>query len=272
MKSSIAAAVWPTTIALVIVGMLGGCAPAVYPPHSHSASPRTATPHTSPTPTPTRTPLGTAAALGPMPATALFRITATATASDGAVADLVETVFEPSAATTADTNLLTTECNYPGAADLQGQPTWQEQYPHPLFVTTTITSTLRPGSRAWSAADEVVFGFLGSSAFSGSYTGFQADCSPGLLVIPGVVHGVAPVDSSSPMDGPTGWASGNGQYGFVGGGADAAQQDLGGTAVISNCAIEVSHAAKTASSVAQSWATHGVAPGAECSFSGPSPA
>jgi hypothetical protein len=151
-------------------------------------------------------------------------------------------------------------------------PTWQEQYPNPLFVTTTISATMRQGSRAWSASDQVVFGFLGSSAYSGSYTGFQADCSPGLLGIPGSVHGVAPVDASDPIDGPTGWASGNGEYGFGGGGGGGDQQDLGGTAAISDCAIEVSQSAKTQSSVAQGWAEHGAAPGDGCSFSGPSPA
>jgi hypothetical protein len=270
MKRSTVATVGPLTIALLVVAMLGGCAPAVYPTHSHSGSHATSTSQHTPTPTPR--PLGTPAALGPLPANALFRITATATASDGAVADLVETVFAPAGATAADTTLLNMQCNYPGAPDLQGQPTWQEQYPSPLFVTTTIASTERHGSRPWSTADQIVFGFLGSSAYSGSFTGFQADCSPGLLVIPGTVHGVAPVQSSDPINGNTGWASGNGEYGFSGGGADPGQQDLGGTAVISDCAIEVSHAAKTESSVAQSWAEHGVAPGEDCSFSGPSPA
>lgn len=106
-------------------------------------------------------------------------------------------------------------------------------------MTTTITSTLRPGSRAWSADDEVVFDFLGSSAYSGAVTGFQADCSPGLMVIPGSVHGVAPVLSSDPIGGNTGWASGNGQYGFGGGGQNPGQQDVGGTATISEGVLKI---------------------------------
>lgn len=273
MKKSYLATGSATVIALAIIVALTGCAPPTRPTQTGSSSPLS-TPHSSPTRT--SPPAGSPGALGPLPANALFRITATATASNGAsngaVVDLVETVFAPSAATATDTALLNVQCNYPGAPDLQGQPTWQDQYPSPLSVTTTITSKVRHGSHAWSAADQVVFGFLGSSAYSGAFTGIQADCSPGLLVIPGTVHGVAPVLSSDPIGGNTGWASGNGEYGFSGGGQDPGQQNVGGTAVISDCGIEVSAAAKAASSVAQSWATHGSVPGDGCSFSGPSPA
>ena len=269
MKSFTFAAPISVTIAVVVVATISGCAPPTGTAHTGTSS-HPSTPHVSPTPT--STPGGSAANLGPLPANALFRISATATASDGAVADLVETVFQPSGATAADTALLNMQCNYPGAPDLQGQPTWQEQYSSPLFVTTTITSTLRSGSRAWWTDDEIVFGFLGSSAYSGAWTGFQANCSPGLLVVPGTVHGVAPVLSSDPIDGTTGWASGNGEYGFGGGGQDPRQQDVGGTALISDCTIEVSASAKAASSVAQSWAEHGAQTADGCSFSGPSPA
>jgi hypothetical protein len=269
MKSSTRAAPIAVTIAVLVVATISGCAPPTgttpSPTSSHSSTPQA-------TPTATHTPGGSAPDLGPLPANALFRISATATASNGAVADLVETVFQPSGATAADTALLNMQCNYPGAPDLEGQPTWQEQYPNPLFVTATITSTLRSGSRAWSTDDEIVFGFLGSSAYSGAWKGFQAACSPGLLVVPGTVHGVAPVPSSDPIDGTTGWASGNGEYGFGGGGQDPGQQDVGGTTVISDCTIEVSASAKATSSVAQSWAEHGAQAADGCSFSGPSPA
>jgi hypothetical protein len=88
MKTSILGALVPTTMVVLRVGMLGGCAPATVPTHTGSSS-HTIAPSASPTPT--SAPDGSSAALGPLLANTLFRITATATASDGAVADLVET-------------------------------------------------------------------------------------------------------------------------------------------------------------------------------------
>jgi hypothetical protein len=250
-KHSALAAGLATGVVVAVMIALTGCAPVVRP-HPKSIARPSSTATTAPAPTPSPT----ASSLGPLPANALFRITATATASDGAVADLVQTVYQPTAQTAADTTLLNSECNYPGVPDLQGNPDWQTQYSSPLFLRTTMTSTLEPGTTAWSTDDTVLFAYAENvSAYSGSYLGFEAYCAPGSLVIPGTVHGVAPVPSSNPAGAPLGWASTVGAYGFDGGGNAQDNTDLGGTAVIGNCAIELNAAATAAGPAIAAWAT-----------------
>jgi hypothetical protein len=225
-------------------------------------------PHTS---RPTASSLATAPARGPLPANALFRITATATASNGAVSDLTETVFQPAAPTVIDTALLDSQCNYPGVPTLKGQPTWESRYPSPLFVTTTITSTVRDGSRAWSPDEKVIFYFLGTAAYSGAYSGFEAYCAPGILHVPGSIHGVAPVPGADPIGGSFGWANKFGSYGFNAGGNYPVTPVVGGTAIVSDCAIELSATAKAASGVAAAWATQPFVLANGCRFSDPVP-
>ncbi len=216
-------------------------------------------------------PIASASASGPglLPATALFRITATARAQNGAVADLVETVFQPVVPTAVDTALLDSQCNYPGVQSLEGQPSWESVYPRPLFVVTTITSAVRAGSPAWSPDDEVIFYFLGIAAYSGSFAGFEAYCAPGIVRVPGRIHGVAPVPGADPVGGASGWASEIGSYGFDGGRNDPVAPVVGGTAIVSDCAIQLSAAAKAASPVAAAWATQPFVLVDGCRFSDP---
>ncbi|HEY5229441.1 MAG TPA: hypothetical protein VIJ11_00930 [Galbitalea sp.] len=265
MKNSTVTAGVASAIALAVIVVLAGCAPAVLPkakvghphpaPSTHSASAPTA----SPTPTPVD--------LGPLPANALFRITATVTEPGGASADLVQTVFAPAAPTASDTALLNTQCN------IAGQPTWQSNYTSPQYVTTTIKATLHRGSPAWSASDQVTAYFIGAtSAFSGAYVVAQADCAPGYITIPGTIHGVAPVDASNPALGTYGWASVFGDYGFDGGGNDPGALDSSGTGVVNNCHIEESAAATAASPIVAAWLTQTFVLANGCDFTGPNPA
>jgi hypothetical protein len=224
-------------VAAALVSMLCGCT--------------TSSAHTS---HPTPGPLAAAPSLGPLPDTALFRITAAAKAPNGAVADLVETVYQPIAPTAKDVALLDSQCNYPGVPSLNGQPTWESAYPSPLIVATTITAIVRAGSPAWSRNEKVIFYFLGTAAYSGAYTGFEAYCAPGIIGVPGTIHGVAPVPGSDPVGGSFGWANKFGSYGFNGGGNYPVTPVAGGDAIVSDCAIQLSAAAKAASTVAAAWA------------------
>ncbi len=239
--------------AVVVVAVLCGCTSLT----PHGTQPIASAPASGP---------------GPLPATALFRVTATARAENGAVADLVETVFQPVAPTAVDAALLDSQCNYPGVQSLKGQPSWESVYPSPLFVVTTITSAVRAGSPAWLPDDEVIFYFLGTAAYSGSFAGFEAYCAPGIVRVPGRIHGVAPVPGGDPVGGASGWASEIGSYGFDGGRNDPVAPVVGGTAIVSDCAIQLSAAAQAASPVAAAWVTQPFVLADGCRFSDPNPA
>jgi hypothetical protein len=263
MKSSILGAIVPATIVVLVVAMLGGCAPATTSKHEGGSGHPSSHGTNSPTPSPT----ATAPDLGPLPANALFRITATVTEPGGATSDLVQTVFAPAAPTASDTALLNAQCN------LDGEPTWQSNYTNPLYVTTTVTATLRPGSKPWAVDDQVASYFLGgASAFSGAYEGAQAPCADGYITIPGTMHGVAAVDSSDPAMGTYGWASQFGDYGFDGGGNYPAAEESSGTGVVGNCAIEESDAAKALGGVIEGWLTQPFDSQYGCVFQGADPA
>ena len=265
MKNSILTSGSVTLVALGLIVALAGCAPAVHPgsktgngnPASNGSAAASATPSATPT----------AAGLGPLPANALFRITATVTEPGGAKADLVETVFAPAAPTASDTALLNAQCNFPG------DPGWAANYANPLYVTATITATLHPGTHAWSADDGVAAYFSGSAAaFSGDYHVAQADCADGNISIPGTIHGVVPVDASNPSTGTYGWAGPMAGYGFDGGGNFPGDANSGGTGVVKDCVIEESAAATAASPVVEGWLTQPFDIQSGCRFIGPSPA
>jgi len=251
-------------IALSALPALTGCAPAVHPhPHPHPSAGHTSVASAGPTTTPTPT----ASAAGALPPNALFRITATVTEPTGASARLVQIVFAPSAPTASDTALLNAQCNQ------AGQPTWQSAFVNPEYVTTTITATHVAGTPAWPASDQVAAYFMGStSAYSGGYTVAQADCAPGYITIPGTMHGVGAVETSSPATGANGWAGDFGQYGFDGAGNAPGSPGQSGTGVVSDCAIQESAAAQATSSVVAGWLTQPFDPQAGCSFLGAGPA
>ncbi len=252
-------------LGLAVLAGLSGCVhtdPMVMVTPASHKSPTASAPTSSPTPSPSVS--------AGLPANALLKITATVSASNGAAADLTQIVYAPAPLSAADSALLDAQCNYPGIPDFQGQPTCESSFPSPLGVTTPITSTLHAGSPAFSTEDGILFFFLGPSAYSGSYLGFEAYCSPGLVVAPGTIHGVAPVPSSDPIGGNFGWASANGYYGFTGGGNAPGGPDLGGTAVVTNCTIQASAAAKAAAaSVVNGWLARAVDPTQGCVWAGP---
>ena len=216
---------------------------------------------------PTQGTLAAAPSRGPLPDTALFRITATAKAPNGAIADLVETVYQPATPTAMDVALLDSQCNYPGVPSLKGQPTWESTYPNPLAVTATITSTVRTGSPAWSPNEKVIFYFLGTAAYLGAYSGFEAYCAPGILGVPGTIHGVAPVPGGDPVGGSFGWANKFVSYGFNAGDNYPVTPVVGGDAIVYDCAIQLSAAAKAASTIASAWADQPFVLADGCRFS-----
>jgi hypothetical protein len=260
MQRTILTATLMAAAAVLTLASLSGCSsptPAHTSSHEHAGSgnPGQATqPTKTATSTPTVAP--TPAGPAPLPANALFSISATVTASNGATADLVQTVYKPIASNAADIALLNSECNYPGQPDLQGQPTWQSQYPNSLYLDVTITATMHAGSPAFLPADAVNFGYGGgASAYSGAYQTFEAYCAPGYITIPGTIHGVGTVPMSDPAHALWGWAANPAQYGFFGGGNDPGEPDSGGTAVVSNCVVRLSADAKAAGPSIAAWAS-----------------
>jgi hypothetical protein len=227
-----------------IVMMLAGCVAAG--PSSTPAPTGTAT--NSPSPTPAAAPTPT-----PLPGNGLFQINAVATASNGAIADLVEIAYLPTAAAAGQTALLDSQCNYPGDPAAQGQPSWESQYPRTVYLNTTITATARAGTPAWpNSTDPVAFSFLPVSAYTGAFSVLQAQCAAGAITVPGTVTGVAPLWGSNPAHGPYGWATPLGSYGFNGGGNDPGGP-LSGNTVISDCAVQLSPTATSAG--VGGWAT-----------------
>jgi hypothetical protein len=241
---------------ILLLGALGGCAAKVTGGTSASKSkpdagslshPSTTAKPKAPTASATATPAGPP----PLPANALFQISATVKASsNGATADLIQTVYKPAPQNATDVALLNFECNFGGSEN------WAALYPNSLFLDTTMVATLRPGSPAFLPDDQVDFQYSwGANAYSGDWAPFEAACSPEFIKIPGTVHGVATVPSSDPVHGTYGWANNPSAYGFWAGGNQPGTPDSGGTAVVSNCVIQLSAAAISAGPVVAAWAT-----------------
>ncbi|HEX4059249.1 MAG TPA: hypothetical protein VHX87_13155 [Galbitalea sp.] len=248
---------------LVAATALSGCSPAVHTPagtgghgsggtnHSHGASP-SSTPIATPTPTPTATATPFPASLGPLPANALFRITAQGIQPNGATVDLVQTVFAPTTGNAADTALLNKQCNF------SGSPTWQSLFPGgSLVVDSTLTATLDPTTPAFNTHASIGTSFdFTADAFSGAYETAQAPCAPGYIGLPGTMHGVGAVLKSNPAHGYWGWASANATYGFFGDGNDPGDPNGGnGDTIVKNCAVQVSPAALSAAPTLAAWKT-----------------
>jgi hypothetical protein len=178
-------------------------------------------------------------------------------------------VYNPIPQDAADVALLNNQCNYPGQPDFQGQPTWQKQVPGALLVTGDLTATLHSGSPAFdNNADFVLFGFPGApGAYAGQYGVFESYCDSGYLQIPGTVHAVAPVSASDPVHASFGRAAtSGGSYGFSGGGNLPGDPDLGGTAVVKNCSIQMSATAIAAGPKEAAWATQPYVTELGCSY------
>jgi hypothetical protein len=241
---------------VLVVGALSGCATAAPSAQAaggshHSTTAVTSAPPTSAAPTPTPTPTPTWPPT--LPANALLQITATVTAPGGASANLVQTVWMPAPITAAQKTTLTAACPGEGVGSV-GSP-WLNNYKGAWVITTTMTATLNPGTTAWdNTKNGVLANFMGSADFTGAWSGFEAACSPGFIVIPGVQNAIAPIQGVNPSGQSYGWAGEFAGYGFYGGGNDPGSPDLGGNAVVSHCTVQLSSAA-AAVPTAAAWAT-----------------
>ena len=235
-------------VAAIGVMSLTGCAP--HPsstPSAHAAGP-SATPTPTPTPTPT---------LPTLPADVLFQITATATAPNGAVARLIETVHAPVTATTsqtADEAQLNNECD----------PGWQDGFSPLRYLVADISTSVVSGT--WDSHDVVATDMASYPVWTGDQKPFQAFCASALPYIPGAARAVSPV-SGGPSDSAGGWAIF--RYGFgvptdPSAGASPGASDV----VLSKCGVQLGSAAKT-SVFAGTWPTSAqTSNGLSCFFGG----
>lgn len=230
----------------LLVALTAGCSgggPTTLPdtqPESSPSKTTTATPDPDETPVPV-----------PLPDNALFRITAVATGSNGAIVDLVETVYQPVTPTAADTAKLLAECtegnltaNYPNMAVMYGEASW----------------TLRAGSVDWVDYSPMGVGLIMSnySVWTGSfvYPEFTGCGGATPAIVPSTAVGIAPL---SPASDPVGVSGGhgwyNGVYGFqVTYDGDASNDTpIEQTVFISDCALELSDAAKAAHPLVAAW-------------------
>lgn len=258
----------PALVAVLAgAAVLSGCAPAANPSHgqSHhaasggSSSGSSTAPSATPTPTPTPFPQS----LGPLPANALFRITAKGVQPNGATVDLVQTVFAPTAPNAADTALLNAQCNF------SGSPTWQSQFSGPVvYLDTTFTATIDPTTPTFNTKASIASYFdLGTAAFSGDFQVAQAACAPGYMGVPGTQHGVAVEPASDPVHSDWGWANPNSGFGFYGD-ANATGEVDGpvGITVVQDCAVQLSAAALAAAPALAAWQSQPYVKSNSCSY------
>ena len=232
--------------AAVALLCLTACAPHPAPSSTaHAGSTKTATP--SGTPTPTAPPLAT---------DVLFRITVTATAPNGAVAKLTETVHAPVDATDQqadDETQLDNECD-----------SWRTAFSTTQFVVGEVSAIVVSGS--WDPNQVVAADMAGYPVWQGDQRPYQAFCASALPSIPGGARAVSPVGGDD-ADTNGGWAIY--RYGFgvptdPSAGDSPAPSDL----VLSHCSIQLGAAAHD-SVFASSWpASAQTDKGLSCFFGG----
>ena len=246
----------PLFIAAVAVALLAGCGPST-PPSSDESS--------SAEPTASSTPTGEPVVeKEPLPENALFRVTVVATGSNGAVADLVQTVYLPLKPTAAESAALFADCSTANLTD---------NYPDLAVIHGEVSFTLRQGSPAW-----VDYSPTGVGIFMSNYSMWDADYAPtpftgcfgaAAMVIPSTGTGMAPI---SPWSDPAGDVGGmgwyNGSYGFSLTYDGDAQEDtpFEQTVFFTECAIEVSDAAIAAQPLVASWPTQAQPSTYACAF------
>lgn len=175
------------------------------------------------------------------------------TAPGGASADLVQTVWMPAPITAAQKAILNAKC--PDQDEYEVGAPWLNDYKSAWIISSTMTATLNPGTTTWdNTKNGVLANFMAMGNFTGAYEGFEAECSPGFITIPGVQQAIAPIQGVNPSGQNWGWAGEFADYGFYGGGNDPGSPDLGGTAVVSHCAVQLS-ATAAANATAAAWAT-----------------
>ena len=253
-------------IAILVVGTLAACAPASTKPpvaQSHSVPSLPPKPAASTTPTPAASASPEPPAADPLPANALLRVRGVATGSNGAIADLVETVYLPLAPTSAEIATLTDVCRYMG---------FPADYPNPAVIHADFSFTLRAGSPGWVDYSPMGVGanLTNDAAFSGSFVQPDAvGCSTtGPISIPSIASGFAPLSPATDPAGPLGGLGYyNAFYGFHvtydGDGESAVAQ----TVWLSECTLEVSPAAIAGAPKMADWpATTQPTSGYECGF------
>ena len=216
-------------VLLVALALTGCTTPAGDPAPSEAADSSSPVPEETETTDP----------VDPVDPTVLFTISVTATAPDGASADLTQTVYKPVAATTqqaADEAALDGECDG-----------WRAAYPSPQYLVSDITVTdTSPAGSSWQHSVAVV-SMNGWPTFTGEVDSFMAYCAS-VQVNLGASRGVTPVGGTADSSG--GWATF--EYGF--GIATEAGTDVPGPddTVLSDCTIELSADAQ-ASAIASAW-------------------
>jgi hypothetical protein len=188
----------------------------------------------------------------------LFTISVTATAPNGAVADLSQVVYKPVASTdmqSADEAGLDGECDG-----------WRAEFPAAAFVVSLINVTDK--SRAGTSWDRsvAIASMNGWPHFSGEVSTFQAYCASYQVNL-GASRAVTPVTAGAEADTSGGWAKI--EYGF--GIATDPSEDAPGPddTLLSNCHIELSQYAIDNSAIAAGWATQAQEyPQLGCSFGG----
>jgi hypothetical protein len=244
----------PAAVVVAIVALaLAACAPSGAKPTASATPSRSASATPSAAPTPSGPPL---------PDDVLFRISATATASNGTAVTLTETVQAPVAQTDhqrGDEVQLDNEC--------EG---WRQAFPSTQFVVAQVTATL-PSGAGWSDTDgQIAVDMAGYPVWQGDQKPFQELCATALVDVPGTARAVSPVASGKP-DSTGGWAVF--RYGFsvpaaTGADGDATDAPSSGTVTFSHCRIQMGAAAKP-SIFASAWPTHPeTAGGTTCQFGG----
>lgn len=226
------------TLAILAAIALAGCSPGD-PTAGQTGSRPVSTATES---TPTSVPNGDGPVADP---DVLFSIFVTATSPSGAVADLVQTVYRPVAATTqqsADEAALDGECDG-----------WRSEYAAAEYVVGLIDITDRsPAGSSWDRSVAVV-SMNGWPVFSGEVDTFQSYCASYQVNL-GSSRGVTPIAAGAGADGTHGWA--HIEYGF--GIATEAGTDVPGPndTVLSDCVIILGAEAQ-ASAIASTWVSGG---------------
>ena len=226
---------------------LTACAPHPTPSSgAHAGSTTSSTPTATPTPTE-----------APLAADVLFKISVTATAPNGAVAKLTETVHAPVASTdqqSADEAQLDNECD-----------SWRTAFSSTQFVVGQVQAILVSGT--WDPNQVIAADMAGYPVWQGDEQPFQAFCASARPTVPGAARAVSPVGGGD-ADTDGGW--GIYRYGFGVGTDPSTDSDGPSTTdvVLSHCSIQLGAAAHT-SVFASSWpASAQTAKGLSCYFGG----
>ena len=220
------------SVALAAVALLAltACAPHPAPsPTTHHTAKASASPSASPTPT-----------ASPLAADVLFTISVTATAPNGAVAKLTETVHAP---------VTTTDQQSDDEAQLDNEcDSWRTAFSSTAFLVGQVQAIVVSGS--WDSNQVVAADMAGYPVWQGDQRPYQAFCASALPSIPGGARAVSPVGGGKP-DSNGGW--GIYRYGFgVPTDPSAGDGPSPTDVVLSHCSIQLGAAAK-ASVFASSW-------------------